>query len=153
MTTPCIIDPLSIEGEIVLKELWGQTSAKLDETSILYKIRRTFVSKLLKTGVASSNDIDLRNTYPYIHLVLPSDDQKNLVSIARDRFNLLQNATIKLIPESLIICQDHVEIQLLEGVCMTIFYKRGLCDPINVMPLKQLWIESLRKLITNKASE
>lgn len=151
--TACIIDPLSIQGEILLKEWWGTKSVKLDETSILYKIKKIFVTKLIKTGVASQIDLDIRNIHPHIDLILSLDDTKDSFTVAKERFDLLQNSTIVLTSESLIICKNHVKIQIKDGLFMTLFYKKGLGDVENIMPLKQLWIESLKKLILNKPSQ
>ena len=152
MTAVYTIDPLSVECEIIFSELWGTRSAKLDESSSLHKLKKIFVSKLIKTGVASQSDLDIRNICPHVNLIISASEAKNSSDIARSRFDLLQNSRVTLTPESLIINENHAEIPLAEGLFMTMFYKQGLGDPDNNMPLTRLWTESLRKLISNKIS-
>jgi hypothetical protein len=152
MTTVYTIDPMSVECEIIFKEWWGTKSAKLDESSSLYKLKKIFVTKLLKTGVASQNDLDIRNVCPHVNLIISPNEIKNSSTITQARFDLLQNSKIILTPESLIINENYVEIPLQDNLFMTMFYKRGLGDLENNLPLTQLWTESLKKLSSNKFS-
>jgi hypothetical protein len=159
-TSASASDSISVEGLIVWKGWWGAKSALLDESSILFKAKKLFTSKLIKAGMASERDLDRRNVHPHIELVFSSDEAKAPVKMAKFETNpnaagqarkdSMQNSKVRLTPESLIIHEDHAEIALPHGAHMTMFYKAGLGDPKNRATIKQLWIETLKELAAEK---
>jgi len=143
-------------GLIIFNGWWGKKSSLLHPDSLLYKVKKLFIDKLLKEGLATNSDMDRRNNVPHIQLLLPCDEAKEEIkrakftinpnSEAQDRYDRMNKKKITLRVEDLIIQQDHVEIDTGDNTHMTLFFKRGLGKKENQELLKKLFRETLEEL-------
>jgi hypothetical protein len=148
--------PIAVTGLIVFEGWWGKKSALLSDKSILFKIKKLFIQKLIEAGMATTKDLDRRNINPHIQLNLVDERTGKKTKIAKFTINenenaqamydKLQNTSITLTEKSLIIEKDFLEIDTGEDTHMTLFFKKEIGDEKNHKQLNEIWLETLKDI-------
>ena len=139
----------SIPIIIKLNGWWGNKSAMLDPSCILFDLKKDMIKSMLEVGIITESNIDERNGKP--HIAITTDTKQK----SQEAYSAIDNKLIHLRLNSLIIQENFVNIDIAHsGVIRchyTIFYKKNINNYKDIIiGIYENWFQKKSETISDK---